>query len=69
MRRRLLTEMRFKFVYFKAQVGVTTTPHNTYKIYIVVLLSMKERIFFFDRLVLEKFFDGKLWFHKDFPKL
>ena len=26
-------------------------------------------IFFFDRLVLEKFFDGKLRFGKDFPKL
>ena len=25
--------------------------------------------FFFDRLVLEKLFDGKLWFDKDFPKL
>ena len=34
-----------------------------------VLLSMKERFFFFDRLVLEKLFDGKLWFDKNFPKL
>ena len=34
-----------------------------------VLLSTKVRHFFFDRLVLEKFFDGKLRFGKDFPKL
>ena len=25
--------------------------------------------FFLDRLLLENFFDGKLWFCKDFPKL
>ena len=34
----------------------------------VVLLSMKERHFFSNRLALEKFFDGKLWFCKGFPK-
>ena len=36
---------------------------------VLVLLSMKERHFFSDQLVLEKFFVGKLRFGKTFPKL
>ena len=52
-------------------VGEYTFLQNIYLywIYAAVLLSMKERHSFFDRLVLEKFFDGKLWIGKDFPKL
>ena len=34
-----------------------------------VLLSMKVRHFFFDPLVLEKFFDGKLRFDEDFQNV
>ena len=34
-----------------------------------VLLSTKVRHFFFDRMILEKLFDGKLRLGKDFPKL
>ena len=34
-----------------------------------VSLSMKVRTFFFDRMILEKLFDGKLRLGKDFPKL
>ena len=35
----------------------------------MVLLSMKVRNFFFDRMILEKLFDGRLRLGKDFPKL
>ena len=37
--------------------------------YTSVLLSTKVRHFFFDRMILEKLFDGKLRLGKDFPKL
>ena len=39
------------------------------KLFTPVSLSMKVRHFFFDPLVLEKFFDGKLRFDEDFQNV